>query len=266
MYLIKVGGGAAINLEGIAADLAVLNLPSIVILGANAIRDEVAGKLSVPTEVVTSVSGYSSVLTDRSMMDAIMMTYAGLRSQRFVELCQRQGVNALSLSGLDGAVVRARQNRGIRVRQAAKVLIKRDFSGKPTQVNGPLLQLLLAQGYTIVLTIPLLGEDGAALNSENDDIVTALHATLSAERIIQLIEAPGFLDDPSDPETVIATLSRADLVDREQQSSGRIKRKLMALRKLFDGDPVEIIIADGRVAQPLRQAMHGHGTHISVDR
>jgi len=266
VYLIKVGGGTAINLEGIAADLALLNLPSIVVLGANAIRDEVAEKLSVATEVVTSVSGYSSVLTDRSMMDAIMMTYAGLRSQRFVELCQRQGVNALSLSGLDGAVVRGRQNRGIRVRQADKVLIKRDLSGKPTQVNGSLLQSLLAQGYTIVLTIPVLGEDGVALNSENDDIVAALHATLRARRIIQLIEAPGFLDDPSDPETVIPTLGRVDLIDREQQSSGRIKRKLMALRKLFDGDPVEVILADGRVAQPLQQAMQGHGTYIRVDR
>ncbi len=41
MYIIKVGGGAAINLEGIVRDLATLDGPTIVVLGANAVREEI---------------------------------------------------------------------------------------------------------------------------------------------------------------------------------------------------------------------------------
>ena len=46
MLLIKVGGGEKINLEGIAADLAEIDSPFVVVLGANALRDQVAKQLS----------------------------------------------------------------------------------------------------------------------------------------------------------------------------------------------------------------------------
>ena len=36
MYIIKVGGGASINLQGVADDLAALDAPALVVLGANA--------------------------------------------------------------------------------------------------------------------------------------------------------------------------------------------------------------------------------------
>ena len=55
-------------------------------------------------------------------------------------------------------------------------------------------------GYVPVLTIPIIDENGHAINSENDDIVNVLQQALAAERIVQLIEAPGFLDDKDDPD------------------------------------------------------------------
>ena len=89
MRIIKVGGGASINLEGVVKDLAELAEPAVVVHGANALRDELAAKLGTPKQVVTSVSGYSSVLSDEAAIDAILMSYAGLRNKRLVELCQR---------------------------------------------------------------------------------------------------------------------------------------------------------------------------------
>ena len=91
MLIIKAGGGADINLEGIAADLAGLTEPFVVVLGANALRDRVAGQLGQAKVELTSVSGYTSVYSDQDAIDLIMMSYAGLRNRRFVEMCQRQG-------------------------------------------------------------------------------------------------------------------------------------------------------------------------------
>ena len=262
MYIVKVGGGEAVNLAGIADDLAAVDAPCVVVLGANAVRDDLAARLGSSTRTLTSVSGYTSVFSDETALDVIMMAYSGLRSKRFVETCQRRGVDAIGLSGIDARMVTGERNRGIRIREGGKTLIKRDFSGKPRAVNAALLRTLLDGGYTPVLTIPIADEKGFAINSENDDIVNVLQSVLGAERIVQLIEAPGFLDDPADPESVVAVMSQAELAQREAQVEGRMKRKMLALRKLFEAGAAQVVISDGRVERPLRAALDGGGTVI----
>ncbi len=262
MLIVKVGGGEAVNLAGVADDLASLGFPCVVVLGANAVRDRLAARLGTATRTLTSVSGYPSVFSDEAALDVIMMAYSGLRSKRFVELCQRRGINAVGLSGIDGRLVEGRRNRGIRVREGGKTLIKRDFSGKPQSVNAALLRRLLDDGYLPVLTIPIVDERGFAINSENDDIVNVLQAALGARRILQLIEAPGFLDDPADPASVVRVMPRSGIEQREAQVKGRMKRKLLALRRLFDAGAAEVVIADGRVEHPIRAALDGAGTII----
>lgn len=262
MYIIKVGGGGTINLEGIAKDLANLDSAAVVVLGANAVRDALAERLGTPKTVLTSVSGYSSVYSDEQAIDAIMMSYAGLRCSRFVELCQQNGVNAIGLSGIDGRAVQGQRNRGIRVREGGKTLLKRDFSGKPKSVNAPLFQLLMDQGYVPVLTIPIADESGHAINSENDDIVNVLQQALGADCIVQLIEAPGFLDDKDDAASLVSELSRGELERREQQVKGRMKRKMLALRRLFESGASTVMIGDGRTDSPISDTLSGKGTII----
>ena len=147
MIIIKVGGGAALNLQGVVEDLARIDTPALVVLGANAERDRLAERLGTPRQSLTSVSGYTSVLSDESAMDAILTaTMRGgqiaLRATRFVESCQRAGVNAVSLTGIDGRTVQGKRNRGIRVREGGKTLIKRDFSGNNQSRPRPSVSLL----------------------------------------------------------------------------------------------------------------------------
>ena len=262
MYIVKIGGGAAINLEGIVRDLSSIDGPAVVVLGANAVRDELAQRLGTPKRTLTSVSGYSSVFSDEKAIDAIMMAYAGLRCSRFVELCQLNGVNAVGLSGLDGRSVQGERNRGIRVREGGKTVIKRDFSGKPREVNASLFRLLMENGYLPVLTIPIIDEAGFAINSENDDIVNVLQQALGADHIVQLIEAPGFLDDKSDPRSLVRNLSPSELEQREQQVEGRMKRKMLALKRLMESGVSRIVIGDGRGQTPIRDALAGKGTVV----
>ena len=261
-FILKIGGGAAINHAGIVADLAELATPCVVVAGANALRDDLAERLGTPTRTLTSVSGYTSVFSDVEAIDVILMSYAGVRNRRLVELCQQHGVNAVGLTGLDGRLVEGQRNRGIRIRERGKMLITRDFSGKPRRVNTALLRLLLDHGYTPVLSIPILDEQGYAINSENDDIVTVLQESLGAPRIIHLIEASGFLADPDDPDSRVPHLTRDALARREQEVAGRMRRKLLALTRLLDTGATEVIISDGRVEHPIRDALAGKGTRI----
>ncbi len=269
MLLVKIGGGKELNLKGIISDLATLQEKFIIVHGANVLRDELAQKLGYKKKVVTSLSGYDSVLSDETTIDLMMMAYAGLKNKRIVELCQQNGINAVGLSGLDGKVIQGKRNSGIKVREGGKTLLLRDFSGKPKSINKQLIELLLNNGYTPVLSVPLIDENNFAINSENDDIVVLLQTELRAEKIISLIEAPGFLLDKDDPNSLVTRISKAELEAMEQKVEGRMKRKILALRKLFgeglssgDGGDTTVILSDGRTVHPILDALNGNGTTI----
>ncbi len=262
MIIVKVGGGRGINIEGIVKDLAELDRKFIVVHGANAVRDEIAERLGKPKRVITSVSGYSSVFSDEAAMDAILMGYAGVKNKRIVELCQQNGINAIGLSGLDGKLIQGERNKGIRVKQGEKVIILRDYSGKPRRVNKELIELLLDHGYVPVLCIPILDENNVAINSENDDIINVLQQALHAEKIIQLIEAPGFLANKDDENSLVRNIPKDELEDRESKVEGRMKRKMLAIRKLFADGASTVIIGDGRAQHPIKDALEGKGTTI----
>ena len=100
------------------------------------------------------------------------------------------------------------------------------------------------------------------INSENDDIVVALHAELRVRRVVQLIEAPGFLEHLDDDSSVLRELQAADLSRFESQAEGRIKRKLRALKDLIELGGVEVILSDGRTDHPIRDGLSGKGTLI----
>ena len=42
-----------------------------------------------------------------------------------------------------------------------------------------------------------------------------------------------------------------------------MKRKMLALRRLFESGATEVIISDGRTEHPLKDALEGAGTRIS---
>ncbi|HSB05866.1 MAG TPA: [LysW]-aminoadipate kinase [Thermodesulfobacteriota bacterium] len=262
MIIIKIGGGAGINLHGIIQDIAKLREKFIIVHGANALRDKLAEDLGQPKQVVTSVSGYSSVYSDENLIDQMMMAYAGARNKRIVELCHQLGVNAIGLSGLDGKVIQGIRNKGIRVYQDGKLKILRDYSGKPEAVNRALLYLLLDHGYVPVLTVPIIDEQNNAINTENDDVVRVLQSAMSADTVINLIEAPGFLENKDDEGSLIKRIPVAELEAREQQSEGRMKRKILAVRKLFEHGASRVVIADGRGEHPVADALSGKGTVI----
>lgn len=264
MLLIKIGGGKELNLNGIIGDLAELKEKFIIVHGANALRDELAQKLNYQKRIVISLSGYDSVFSDEHTIDLAMMAYAGLKNKRIVEMLQQKGVNAVGLSGLDGKTIQGKRNSGIKVREGGKTLLLRDFSGKPKAINRNLLDLLLDNGYTPVLCVPLIDENNFAINSENDDIVALLQSEFKAEKVISLIEAPGFLLDKNDPTSLVSKMSKAELEAMEQKVDGRMKRKILAIRKLFgESGDTTVILSDGRTEHPVKDALNGKGTIIS---
>jgi len=85
---------------------------------------------------------------------------------------------------------------------------------------------------------------------------------MRADTVINLIEAPGFLENKNDEDSLIKRIPVAELESREQQVDGRMKRKMLAVRKLFELGASRVIIADGRGEHPVADALSGKGTVI----
>ncbi|MDA2923025.1 [LysW]-aminoadipate kinase, partial [Patescibacteria group bacterium AH-259-L07] len=258
LLVIKIGGGKTINLEAIIADLKFVDQQYLVVHGAHALRDEIAQKLGHEVKTITSVSGYSSVLTDDDAMDIFMMTYAGLRNKRLVEMAQKYGINAIGLTGLDGRLIQGKRKTAIKAKMGDRIkVIRNDLSGRPEKLNVELLQSLISSGYVPFITPPILSYEGQALNTDNDSIVALLVKELgnrvpklSVEVVIHLLEAPGLLKDPRDPNTLITTIKKVELEHIEKDyTQGRMKRKMLAVRQAFDYGAKKIIFADGRIEQ-----------------
>lgn len=123
--------------------------------------------------------------------------------------------------------------------------------------------MLLSNGYTPVLTVPICDEQGVAISADNDDITAALHRDLRADLIVSLLEAPGFMAEASNPSSVIPAMSRAEVKQWEDRSTGRIKRKLHAIIRIMEEYPTKVILSDGRTPHPLADALAGKGTVIA---
>ena len=263
--IVKIGGGAAIDIAAVAADLASIPDPLILVHGANALRKSLADSLGKSVRLLTSASGQTSVYSDDDAIEVMMLAYSGLQNKRIVEQLQLHGRNAIGLSGLDGRVVTGRRNRGVRVQEGGRTLLVRDRSGKAASANTELLSMLLSGGYTPVITMPIADETGAAINSENDDVVAVLADAMSANTVVQLIEAPGLLRDPRNEHTLAARVSLEGLQAWEAVAEGRFRRKLRALCRVVESNPARrVIVADGRVARPVTRALAGEGTVIGA--
>jgi acetylglutamate/LysW-gamma-L-alpha-aminoadipate kinase len=80
--------------------------------------------------------------------------------------------------------------------------------------------------------------------------------------VVHLIEAPGIMEDVNDPESLIPRIPREDLAAREKRVTGRMRRKLLALRRLTEQGSTQVVVADGRREDPLTVALEGKGTVI----
>lgn len=266
MIVVKVGGGDGLDHEALADDLAALHREGerlLVVHGGNAEMDRISVALGHPPRFVTSPSGHVSRYTDRATLEIFQMVYRGKLNQALVERLVRRGVRAVGLSGLDGRLLEGRRKSTVRSVEDGKTkLLRGDHTGTVDRVHRPLLDLLLASGYLPVITPPAAAEDGTPINVDGDRAAAALAAALEADTLLLLSDVPGLLRDPSDPTSLIheADGERLDGVLRYAQ--GRMRKKLLGAGEALRGGVARVVLADGRVARPVRRALAGRGTVI----
>jgi [amino group carrier protein]-L-2-aminoadipate 6-kinase len=266
VIVVKVGGSLGIKYDLVCADVANLlkdGHKSVLVHGGSAETNLISEKLGKPPRMVTSVSGYESRYTDRETLEIFEMVYCGKMNKGIVEELQKNGVNAVGLSGMDGRIWEGPRKSAITiVEDGRKKVLRDDFTGKVERVNLELIHLLLDHGFTPVLTPPAISYEGDAINVDGDRAAAILASALKAEKLIILSNVPGLLRDLQDETTLIREIPSEQIEEYVGFAQGRMKKKVLGAIEAIRAGVKEVVFADARIAHPVTSAMTGRGTVI----
>lgn len=266
MIVVKVGGGTSLNIDAIVADIVALRAKGIELLlvhGGAQTTNAVAEALGHPPQFVTSETGHVSRRTDRRTLEIFEMVYCGQLNKMWVEKLQRQGVNAVGLSGLDGRIFEGARKATLRIRvDGRRMVLRDDWTGTVDKVNAGLLTVLIDAGYFPVLTPPGASTAGDAINVDGDRAAAMVAGAFHAEALVILTDQAGLLKTFPDESTLIAEIPKAQADRFMEFAEGRMKKKVMGAVEAIGMGVRKVIFSDGRVDQPITKALAGAGTHI----
>jgi len=269
MIVVKVGGGKGNQIENVCDDIAELHGQGkkiILVHGGSHLTNELAERVGHPPKFITSPSGFTSRYTDRRTMEIFQMAYCGQANKTIVEALQKNQVNAVGLSGMDGRLWEGSRKKAIRSVENGKTMIVRDnLTGKVENINQDLINALLDQDLLPVITPPAISFEGEPINVDGDRAAAATASAMNAKHLIILSNIAGLLRDVSDPDSVIEKLPREELEKAiEMFAEGRMRIKLLAAGEAIDGGVAQVVIGDSRPKNCLKLAIAGQGTVIGA--
>lgn len=265
--VVKLGGTEGVDFAAICQDVLALQREGwqmVLVHGGSAEANALGEALGHPPRFVTSPSGFTSRYTDRKTLEIFAAAVNGRVNTLLVEQLQALGINALGLCGLDGRLMVARRKDAIRIIENGRQKILRDdYTGTIETVNVGLLRLLLKEGYVPVVAPLALSPQGEALNVDADRAAAMIATALQAATLVLLTGVPGLLRAFPDESTLIPRLTLAEMERALGYAEGRMKKKILGAQEALRGGVGRVIIADGRVGQPLVRALQGAGTWIT---
>ncbi|MEO8396149.1 MAG: acetylglutamate kinase [Chloroflexota bacterium] len=234
MIVIKISGHELDSAEYVAEfaqAIREMNTPMIIVHGGGKEITMLQGRLGIEPKFVDGVR-----ITDAESLALVEMVLCGTVNKRLVRVLVNGGVNAVGLSGVDGAMI-----------SAAKMYhetVDMGFTGEVTAVRVDLLFNMLDLGLVPVVAPICLGEDNN-FNVNADHVAGALASALEAERLVFLSNVPGVMLDLKDNkviETLTPEQTEAMIADGTI-FGGMIPKVRTALNSLQD-DVEQAVITD----------------------
>lgn len=233
----------------------------VLVHGGGDVVTETATRLGKEQRFVVSPDGIRSRYTDRETMDIFTMVMCGLIAKKLVETLARAGIKAVSLSGLDGGVLRATRKKKLLIvdERGRKMVIDGGYTGRMQSADPGALTALLERGFVPVVSPVAMGEEAEPLNVDSDRAAAYLAMGLHADAVLFLTDVKGLtLDDK-----LVERLTVEQAREAVPKIGFGMQKKILAGIEAMEGGVKEVIIATGFGPEPLTNAMaHRGGTVI----
>ncbi len=183
-------------------------------------------------------------VTDEETMMVVRMVIVGQINQELVRLITCLGGQAIGLSGLEGALMRAdREDEAL---------------GLVGRVNGQtldlsLLKMVLEHGYISVIAPIGLGKYGECLNVNADNAAAAIAQALHAEMLILLTNVAGIYDSSGNLIPKLDVHETLQLIHQGIITGGMIPKAYACIHALETVQRTHII--DGRLPHVLKHEL-----------
>ncbi len=249
LFVVKIGGNVIDSND--ALDAFLFNLATaasdksskfILIHGGGKIATKIGDQLGIESKYMNGRR-----ITNDETIDVVTMVYGGLVNKKIVAKLQRNGCNAIGLTGADGNIIPAHK------RPVKEI----DFGWvgdiNTAEINTDLL-LKLLQADLVPVFAPLTHDsDGHILNTNADTIASVLAMALSPHfkvRLVYCFEKAGVLEDVNDDDSVIRNINKETYT------------QLLREDKLFEGIIPKIDNAFAAIEKGVSEVLIGHSNDL----
>jgi len=248
--VVKFGGNAMIDeslQNSFARDIVLMKLVGmnpIVVHGGGPQIGSLLDKLSIKSEFIDGMR-----VTDSATMDVVEMVLGGSVNKQIVSLINRNGGQAIGLTGKDGHFIRTKKLTVSRYNPAMKAseIIDIGHVGEVKEIKTDIIDMAINSNFIPVIAPIGVGEDGSTHNINADLAAGKIAEVLGAEKLMLLTNVAGLQDKAGQILTGLSTQQVDSLIADGTIYGGMLPKIACALDAVKAGVTSAHII-DGRVS------------------
>lgn len=257
IVVIKLGGhamGSDEAMDSFARDVVLLRhvgVNPVVVHGGGPMINAMLDKLAIRSDFVNGKR-----VTDAATVEVVEMVLSGVVNKRIVQAINRQGGQAVGLSGKDANLM-----------TCTRTDPALGFVGTPSKMNPKLLRDLFAHDMIPVIAPLGAGRDGETFNVNGDTAAGAVAAALNADRLLLLTDVPGVKNAAGEVLTELKASQIRDMTQDGTIAGGMVPKTETALAAINGGVRAAVIL-DGRAPNAVLLELfteHGAGSIIRPD-
>jgi acetylglutamate kinase len=244
IVVVKYGGNAMVDEElkqAFARDMVFLRLAGVlpvVVHGGGPQISAMLTRLGLPGEFRGGLR-----VTTPETIDVVRMVLVGQVGRELVGLINQHGPYAVGLSGEDAGLFTAEKRTALVGGEPVDI----GLVGDVVSVSPDAVLDIVAAGRIPVVAGIAPDVDGQVYNINADSAAAALAAALGAAKLVILTDVEGLYADYPDPESIISSLTAAELEPMLAQLESGMAPKMEACLRAVRGGVGQAHVIDGRV-------------------
>ena len=265
MITIKIGGSVVDNLHPSTIDdikKVVAQEGVILVHGGGKEVTKVTEQLGKEPKFVVSPSGIKSRYTDKETAEIFTMVMSGRINKAIVQMLQKNGINAIGLSGMDGKTIEANRKKKLMImnEKGRKQVIDGGYTGKISNVNSDLIKTIMDKGYTPVISPIAISEESEFLNVDGDRAAANVAGHVNADKVLFITNVDGLLME----DKLVEKLSLKEAKEIMPKIGFGMEKKILAATEALEMGVTEALIANGQKENPISAAIeHNNCTVIT---